>query len=328
MEQKETKKQSNGTTVVAGVVGTVAGAAAGVAMANAANPAESTSNVAEVVPKAEKPVSIEASEETAEESSNTTVIVNEEHITQNTIVINGEGNVVTIDSSGNDYQDAIEGEMFPEDTTTSEFVAETEVVENGGINATQTTVVIEGDGNAIAIDSSENAVDLGEGATAADVYDAHQTTVIIEGEDNAVSIDASENIISQEFESTVMTDELVDPNASNVAGGAVVEPYTENGGDTVVVETYEPTVQYGIIETDLESGLSIVDVNVGEETISLVDVNADGVADSMILPIESGAEIVDISGENIPMEPTMPEDVCAGDIADYVNNANVDNFMM
>ncbi len=94
--------------------------------------------------------------------------------------------------------------------------------------------------------------------------------------------------------------------------------------------------------TDPETGESMdlaVVIENGEE-VAYVDIDIDGVADYRLQDVNNNgniemnnSEVQDISGQNISMEPfreayeSQPDFNSNNDMADYVNDANVDNFM-
>lgn len=109
------------------------------------------------------------------------------------------------------------------------------------------------------------------------------------------------------------------------------------------VEPGEPVVEVLEFETDIETSEGNIDaaiLSVDGETVMVVDMDQDGIADALVADFNGDgyiddSEIVDISGDNVAMEPFADdyygieplEDPSIAYEPDYVNDANVDEFM-
>ena len=167
------------------------------------------------------------------------------------------------------------------------------------------TIIINGDNNTLGLGNSIEQGNQGESAEpvvlAEQVGDINtvETNLIVNGDGNAVG---AYNVIDQ---------------------GAFVEeqPDVEDGNGFDITNV---NIDYGDVTNNVETGFDVVAVNVDEEPVSLVDVDADGVADTMITDDSQ----VDIAGENIAMDPMGANDAGVDCAPDYVNDANVDDFML
>lgn len=172
------------------------------------------------------------------------------------------------------------------------------------------TIIINGDNNTLGVDNVIEQGDPGEWAEPVTLAEsggdvnAVETNLIVNGDGNAVGV-------TNEIEQGVFIEEQP----------VVVEEvaYVENDVNITNVD-----VDYGDVTNNVETGFDVVAVNVSEESISLVDVDADGVADTMITDDSQ----VDIAGENITMDPMGANDAGVDCAPDYVNDANVDDFML
>lgn len=165
------------------------------------------------------------------------------------------------------------------------------------------TIIINGDNNTLGLGNSIEQGNQGESAEPVVLAEQGgdintvETNLIVNGDGNAVGV----NTVIEEVQPVV------------------VEEVYENDVNVTNID-----VDYGDVTNNVETGFDVVAVNVSEESVSLVDVDTDGVADTMITDDSQ----VDIAGENIAMNPMGANDAGVDCAPDYVNDANVDDFML
>ena len=120
------------------------------------------------------------------------------------------------------------------------------------------------------------------------------------------------------------------------------EPEPEPDPEPVPEPEPEPEIEvisYETVTTEDGGQMDVAVVSANGQAVMIADVNQDGVADVMASDLNNNGqldegEIVDVSGQNIAMQP-LQEAANAGtenlyaqtNDVDYINDANVDDYM-
>lgn len=138
----------------------------------------------------------------------------------------------------------------------------------------------------------------------------------------------------------ISEDEIVDISDAGIAmdelaQAAGVDP-SGHGGTSPEADPEVQVVEYGRVQGPAGQEADVAVLDIDGHDAAVADLNSDGIADVFVMDADDNGEIdeneiVNVSGEGIPMQPFEEEAgngmYAHNDLPDYVDDANVDDFM-
>lgn len=153
---------------------------------------------------------------------------------------------------------------------------------------------------------------------------------VIAQEVNAAEVTEQEEIVAQPVNEDVVTEPVHQD-----------EPAIQPEPDPISPDPQVEVLGYGPIINEDGTQADVAVVAVDGQPVAIGDLDGDGMADVMASDLNQNGvidnnEIIDISNENIAMDPFQQEAEMGGDDLylasndgdDYVNNANIDDYYM
>ena len=143
------------------------------------------------------------------------------------------------------------------------------------------------------------------------------------------------NVIAQEVNAAEVTEQ------EEIVAQPVDEPVIQPEPDPISPDPQVEVLGYGPVINEDGTQADVAVVAVDGQPVAIGDLDGDGMADVMASDLNQNGvidnnEIIDISNENIAMEPFQQEAEMGGDDLylasndgdDYINNANIDDYYM